>query len=125
MPIVLANNVASTVALDLTSTAGSVRVASGTGSRFPTLPSGSYFYATLVATDGRFEIVKVTRRTGDLLTISRAQENTLASAFPVGSRLELRTTAKSITDAIDEVRIHVGTSPPNNPTLNMLWVDTN
>jgi len=125
MGVVLANNVASTLALDLTVAAGSLRVASGTGSRFPVLPAGYYFYATVIATDGRWEIVKATARTGDLITITRAQENTHAGAFPSGSRVELRITAQSIQDVVDDSQIHVGTSPPENPTVNMLWVDTN
>lgn len=125
MGIILANNVSSTLATDLTIGAGSLRVASGTGSRFPVLTAGAYFYATVASTDGRVEIVKVTARTGDLLTVTRAQESTQAQAFLAGARVELRTTAQSVLDAITEASIHVGTSPPDNPALNALWVDTN
>lgn len=128
MTVVLANNVATTLAADISATAGSLSVASGTGSRFPTLVAGQYYYATLISSDKRLEIVKVTGRTGDLLTITRAQENTHAMEFFAGSKVELRITAQSIRDIIadelEPVRIHVGTSPPENPTLNMLWVDT-
>ena len=124
MAVVLANNVASTLAQDLSAAGGSLTVRSGTGSRFPVLPAGAYFYATIIATDGRWEIVKATARTGDLITITRAQENTHAGAFASGSRIELRITAQSIQDVVDDSQIHVGTSPPLNPTLNMLWVDT-
>jgi hypothetical protein len=128
MTVVLANNVATTLAADLSAGAGSMFVASGTGSYFPVLVAGQYYYATLIATDRRMEIVKVTGRTGDMLTITRAQENTQAAAFQPGTRVELRITAQSIRDAIyddlAQVRIHVGTSPPENPTLNMLWIDT-
>jgi hypothetical protein len=127
--VVLANNVASTLASDLSAGAGSLQVASGTGSRFPVLTAGQYYYATIIAVDKRLEIVKVTARTGDLLTITRAQESTLATQFPSGSKVELRITAQSVYDAVEDqvdiIRIHVGTSPPPNPELNMLWVDTN
>jgi hypothetical protein len=94
--VVLANNVATTLALDLTAGAGSLRVASGTGSRFPVLTAGQYYYATLMSTDKRLEIVKVTARTGDLLTITRAQESTQAAEFASGSKVELRITAQSV-----------------------------
>ena len=128
MTVVLANNVATTLALDLSAGAGSMRVASGTGSRFPVITAGQYYYATLISSDRRLEIVKVTARTGDLLTITRAQEGTQAAEFFAGAKVELRITAQSVEDAIEDglsqVRIHVGTSPPENPTLNMLWVDT-
>jgi hypothetical protein len=127
--VVLANNVATTLATDLTTEAGSIRVASGTGTRFPVITAGQYYYATLISTDGRLEIVKVTGRTGDLLTVTRAQESTQAAQFYAGSKVELRITAQSVYDAIedevDEVRIFVGTSPPPNPVIDMLWVDTN
>lgn len=129
MTVVLANNVATTLATTLSSAAGSLRVASGTGSRFPAITAGQYYYATVIASDKRLEIVKVTARSGDLLTIERAKESTQAAEFPAGSKVELRITAQSIydavTDEVDKVRIHVGTSPPANPTLNMLWIDTN
>lgn len=125
MAVVLANNVASTLAQDLTVASGSLTVKGGTGSRFPVITGTLYYYLTVLAPDGRMEIVKATARTGDLITITRAQENTHATAFPSGSKVELRTTAQSILDAIQDKAIHVGTSPPDNPTLNMLWVDTN
>lgn len=125
MTVILANNVASTLAQDLSTGAGSLRVAGGTGSRFPLPAAGEYYYLTIVSTDGRLEIVKVTGRTSDLLTITRAQEGTVAVAFSAGSKVELRVTAQSIRDAIADSAIHVGTSPPDNPVLNTLWVDTN
>ncbi|MEN6644288.1 MAG: hypothetical protein ABFE08_17755 [Armatimonadia bacterium] len=128
MTVVLANNVATTLALDLSAGAGSMRVAGGTGSRFPAIAAGQYYYATLIAPDKRLEVVKVTARSGDLLTVTRAQEGTQAAEFFTGSKVELRITAQSVEDAIEDglsqVRIHVGTAPPENPTLNMLWIDT-
>lgn len=125
MAVILANNVASTLAQDLSAASGSLRVKGGTGARFPVITAGLYYYLTVISPDGRMEIVKATARTSDQITVSRAQEGTLATTFPSGSRVELRTTAQSIRDAIADKAIHVGTSPPENPVLNMLWVDTN
>jgi hypothetical protein len=129
MTVVLANNVASTLAEDLTSVAGSITVASGTGARFPTLTSDRYFYATIISTSGFSEIVKVTGRTGDLLTVERGAESTVPFGFAAGSKIELRITAQSVTDAVADgvatVGIAVGPFPPESPVLNQLWVDTN
>lgn len=128
MTVVLANNVVSTLAEDLSSVAGSITVASGTGARFPVLLTGMYFYATVISVSGVIEIVKVTARDGDLLTVERGAENTIPNGFASGSRIELRVTAQSVYDAVTDgvatVGIAVGPVPPDNPTLNMLWVDT-
>ena len=129
MTVALANNVASTLAVDLSSTAGSLTLATGTGARFPTTVGGQYYYATLVAPSGVLEIVKVTGRTGDLLTVTRGAEGTIPNGFTAGARVELRITAQSVLDAVADgvatVGIAVGTVPPENPAINTLWVDTN
>jgi len=103
MGIKVANNAASTVVGAVSSTATTVTVIAGTGILFPTLSAGDYFYATLANVAGMREIVKVTARVGDVMTVVRSQEGTLAQAFPVGSRFELRITAGSVTDLIAEV----------------------
>jgi hypothetical protein len=99
MAIQYKNNAASTTTSAISSIDTSVTLAAGTGSRFPALGTGDYFYATLVSTTGVFEIVKVTARADDTLTIVRAQEGTLAVQFPANSRIELRVTAQNIIDA--------------------------
>lgn len=96
MPIQLANNAVATVPNAVSSTQLSLTVASGRGALFPVLGATDYFYATLVDVSGNFEIVKVTARTDDVMTIVRAQENTLAISFPANSRFEHRITAATI-----------------------------
>jgi hypothetical protein len=129
MTVVLANNVASTLAADLTATAGSLTLATGSGARFPNTLAGRYYYATIIAPSGVLEIVQVTSRVGDLLTITRGAEGTTPVGFTSGSRVELRITAQSVLDAVADgvatVGIAVGTTPPENPAVNTLWVDTN
>jgi hypothetical protein len=71
-------------------------VLSGTGTSFPTLGAGDYFYATLQDVNNHFEIVKVTARADDMMTIERAQEGTLAIPFPAYSRFELRVTVENV-----------------------------
>jgi hypothetical protein len=75
---------------------------SGYGANFPTLGAGEYFYATISPTSGASEIVRVTTRTGDVLTVVRAQEGTSAISFTAGSRIELRVTAASVRDLVAE-----------------------
>lgn len=98
MGIKLKNNAFSTLASPITASNTGIVVAAGEGSRFPTLASGDYFYATLESTGGTTEIVKVTARSGDTMTIVRAQEGTSAQSFFTGSRIELRVTSQSIID---------------------------
>jgi hypothetical protein len=99
MGVKVTNNATTTITADLSSTALSLTVATGTGVLFPVLGAGDYFYATLVNTSGNFEVVKVTARTDDVMTIVRAQEGTLALPFPDNSRFELRVTAASVLES--------------------------
>jgi hypothetical protein len=75
-------------------------LSAGTGAAFPTLTSSQFFYATVAGADGTFEIVKVTARSTDTLTVVRAQEGTTALAFNAGSLIELRVTVGNIEAAI-------------------------
>ena len=58
-----------------------VNVQPGDGALFPTLAGSQYFYCVLIDSSGNREIVKVTARATDALTIVRAQDNTDARAF--------------------------------------------
>ena len=88
------NNAATTLASSILVGATSLTVSSGTGALFPTLAGGAYFYCTLSNTaNTTIEIVKVTARSTDTFTIVRAQDNTSASAFTAGDKVELRLTA--------------------------------
>lgn len=102
MGIVLKNNATSTITTAINASDVGLAVAAGTGSLFPTLGVGDYFYATLVSAGGTYEVIKVTARVGDTMTIVRAQEGTTAQSFTSGSRIELRVTAASITDLVGE-----------------------
>lgn len=102
MGVILKNNAVSTITTTISASDVGIAVATGTGSLFPTLGAGDYFYATLVSSGGTYEVVKVTARVGDTMTIARAQEGTTAQSFTSGSRIEVRVTAASITDMVDE-----------------------
>lgn len=102
MGVKLKNNAVSVLAADITSGQTSIDVYAGTGVLFPTLGVGDYFYATISSVANAYEVVKVTARSTDTFTIVRAQEDTTALSFPSGSRIELRVTAQSILDILNQ-----------------------
>lgn len=102
MTVILKNNASGFLAAAISNTDTTVLLTTGTGANFPSLGASQYFYATIVPTSGASEIVKCTARSGDTLTVVRAQEGTSALSFAGGSRVELRVTAQSVIDAIDD-----------------------
>lgn len=97
------NNATTTTTARISDTDTSLTVASGTGTLFPVLGTGDYFKATLQDTNNNFEIVKVTARTGDIMTIERGQDGTLAVPFAANSRFELRVLASSTQEYLDSI----------------------
>lgn len=97
MAIVLKNRAATYLAAAISSSDTSITVTDG--SVFPALASGEYFYMTIQSTTNNYEIVKVTAISENTLTVTRAQEDTLAIPFIADSRAELRVTAQNIEDA--------------------------
>jgi hypothetical protein len=102
MTVKFKNNAVGYLSTAISSSDSSATLTTGGGAAFPTLSAGEYFYATITATSGVYEIVKVTSRSTDAISITRAQEGTTAIAFPQGSIVELRITAQAITDAISD-----------------------
>ena len=102
MPIQLANNASGTLATAISASDTGLALTTGDGAAFPALGLGDYFYATITSSGGTQEIVKATARSGDSLTIVRAQESTVAQSFAAGSRFELRVTAQSIIDTAQQ-----------------------
>lgn len=104
MPIKLANNASAHLAAPLNSSDTSVVLAAGEVGNFPSLAAGEWHPMTLVAASGQIEVVKVTARAANVLTVVRGQEGTTGLAFIAGDRAELRATAAvfdSIQAAID------------------------
>jgi hypothetical protein len=104
MAIKFANNAYATLASSLTSSATSITLTTGEGARFPAASSPDYFYATLLDSANNLEIVKVTNRSTDVLTVVRAQESTTARAYAIADRIELRITAAAL-EAISEATL--------------------
>lgn len=81
-----ANNANSTLAGPINSSVTSLNLASGQGALFPNPSAGQQFALTLTdaATGLLTEIMYCTARTGDTLTVVRAQENTTAQSWIAG-----------------------------------------
>lgn len=91
--LVWTNNASSLLASSITGASTTVVVTAGQGALFPAIAAGQYTVGTLEDTSGNIEVVWVTGRTTDTMTITRAQEGTSALSFASGSRFELRVTA--------------------------------
>ena len=93
MGVKVTNNAFGTISAGINTSATTIVLDTGQGARFPALGSGEYFFGTLIDTSNNLEIVKVTARSTDSMTVTRAQDNTTARAFAIGDRFELRPTA--------------------------------
>lgn len=91
--ILFADNASSLLASGITSSQTTLTVTATQGALFPSPGAGQIFVGTIEDTGGNIEVVWVTGRTGDTMTIVRAQESTAAAAFASGSRFEIRCTA--------------------------------
>jgi len=101
MGIKVANNAFGTLAASLSDVATTLSVNAGEGARFPTLGAGDYFFLTLIDTANNIEIVKVTARSSDSMTIVRGQDGTTAKSYAVNDRVELRPTAALFDEKAD------------------------
>ena len=119
MGVKVTNNSFGTISAGINSTDTTVVLDSGQGARFPTLGSGDYFYGTLIDTSNNLEIIKVTARSSDSMTVVRAQDNTTARAFSVGDRFELRPTAALFEDIITGAEVVNDTSPQLGGDLDL------
>lgn len=103
MVLKITNNATTTITAPITSATTTIVVASGTGVLFPTLGTGDYFQATLQDTNNNFELVKVTARTDDTMTVVRGQGGTVAIPFAADSRFEIRVTADNLRDYVESL----------------------
>lgn len=99
MPITLKNNARGFLAQELTASATDIVLGSGTGASFPAVGANDHFFATLVSADNTLEIVKVTQRVDDILTVERGAEDTIPQIFSPGSLVELRVTVGNLAAA--------------------------
>lgn len=93
MTVLFANNATSRLASSLTAAATTLAVTTGDGAKFPSPSDGKWFPLTVLKSSGALEIMRCIARSGDVLTVTRAQESTAAMDFDAGDRVELRATA--------------------------------
>lgn len=92
MALKLANLARSKLAVAISKDETQLQVLTGHGSRFPVLASGDWFPVALENEDGKIEICRATARTGDVITVLRAQEGTQGRQYLAGDACELRMT---------------------------------
>lgn len=93
---VFTNNAAGTLAGSYDAAATAITLTAGQGARFPSPSAGDWFPLTIVDSANNLEIVKVTARVGDTLTVVRGQEGTAARDLALGEKVELRLTAAAL-----------------------------
>ena len=103
--IVLTNFGDTTLSGSITSGDLTAVVTTGGGALLPALTGGNWFYLVLEDVSTNREIVKVTARVGDVLTIERAQEGTTARAFSSGDLVSLRLTVQAFADYVASVAL--------------------
>ena len=102
MAVLASNNATGTLASSINAAATTVLLTSGQGQLFPQPTAPDFFYVTLVNAAGAQEIVKVTARATDALTVQRGQEGTTAAAWAVGDKVENRLTAATLANKLDK-----------------------
>jgi len=96
MPFKFSNAATATLASSITSSSTTLSVTAGLGALFPSMAAGEFFAGVLVDASNNVEIVRVTARAGDVMTVTRAQEGTTARAYSAGSRFEVRLTSAGL-----------------------------
>ncbi len=116
LTLLAANNAQTVLSAGISSSATTLTVNTGTGALFPAPVSGTSFYKlTLVdaATGQLTEIMHVTARTGDVMTVLRAQEGTTARAWSANDIVANMMTAGTLSYIL-------GNFQPLDPTLTAL-----
>ena len=93
-----ANNVTASLNSTVLSGDSSLGLQVGEGAAFPSPAAGEYFAVTVQNTlNGDIEVMYCTARSGDILTVQRAQEGTVALGFPANdSIVQMRVTAGTL-----------------------------
>lgn len=104
--LLFANNASTVFASPVAPGDLTVQVAAGKGALFPSPSAGQACLVTFtdVATQQTIEIALCTARSGDVLTVTRAQEGTSASAFDPGDLIEMRPTAGTMGSFVQQLQ---------------------
>ena len=94
MPFIFSNNCRGYLAVQLSSSGTEITVQNG--APFPTPSGDDFYYLTLVGgspVETSWEVVKVTGKSGNILTVERGIDGTSAQIWPVDTMIEMRLTA--------------------------------
>lgn len=108
LQLLAANNASTLLVSGISAASTTLQVSTGTGDLFPSpVPGTSYFKATLtsLAAGKTKEIVHVTARSGDTLTITRGQEGTAAASWDSGASVANLFTAGTFNDLAQQMDI--------------------
>lgn len=103
----------------------SLEVAAGTGALFPAVPFNAVCWPLgALPLSSNAEVLRVTARAGDVLTVTRTQESSSARTIGVGDQIAEAITAKVLTDVEAAVTALQGTTsatPPGSPVDGDIW----
>jgi hypothetical protein len=105
------------IATSISSSVTTIAVSAGLGSLFPSLSVGEAFSAVLFDSSNNVEFVLVTARAGDVFTVVRSQEGSIARAFPAASRIELRVTAAALANMVQADALSAFVTLTGNQTV--------
>jgi len=92
-----ANNASSRLLNDISPLQTSIQLLPGEGDRFPSPGLNQIFKITVMDyVTGDREIMHCTARSGDVLTVERGREDTVAHAFVANTLVQLRITAETL-----------------------------
>lgn len=108
LQLLAANNASTLLVSGISAASTTLQVSTGTGDLFPSpVPGTSYFKVTLtsLAAGKTKEVVHVTARSGDTLTITRGQEGTAAASWDSGASVANLFTAGTFNDLAQQMDI--------------------
>lgn len=100
MSVLFTNRANTIIASNITNSQTTIPLNAGTGALFPSPTGGDFVMGTLISASNpnTYEIVRVTSRSTDTLTVVRAQEGTTGQAFTASDVFALLPTAGSLND---------------------------
>lgn len=102
MSAVTTNNAQGILNAGITAVATTIVLTAGGGTPFPAPAAPDYAMLTLFNAGGTLEIVKLTSRAADTLTVVRGQEGTVGFAFAGADKIDCRLTAGVLTNKLDK-----------------------
>ena len=105
MAVVFSNQAETTLDGNVLAGDGTIDVTDG--SVFAAITGTEYYYCTMVDTSDNFEIVKVTSRATNTLTVTRAQDGTAAQGFTDLDKIQIRLTAVTLEEFRDNIATNV------------------